>query len=111
SPSPVTDRRLRVLEREQVGSAPAVSGTRSQSPGAFADRKYGPLRRSVGANESRPPTTSGAAENRIEPPPPATGNRAGEPVVSLDPRARVVGRGGGGGPRPVGRRGWGWGRR
>src|SRR4030095_14863317 len=39
-----------------------------------------PRVRSVAANEGRPPTTSGAAENRIEPPPPEAGNRV--PQVS-----------------------------
>src|SRR4029453_8670575 len=42
--------------------------------------KNGPRRRRVGENESRPPTPSGAAENRIEPPPPEAGNRV--PQVS-----------------------------
>jgi hypothetical protein len=71
-----------------VGTAPTVSVTRQPRPGAFRDRKYGPRRRSVGANESRPPTTSGAAENRIEPPPPDTGNWVAR--LGRQPRYRSI---------------------
>src|SRR5919197_1722963 len=70
----VAIRRLHLLATEQVGSRPGRFRYPSV-PGAFHAREYGPLRRSVGANEKPATNTVGRCRQRIQPPPRRPGNR------------------------------------